>query len=284
MADSEYLVVEAVLASSQEEPLAELVGAHSALGAHLTPVGADRMRATVYFGSECASDAEEMLAACEELGGEALTVNVEPEEDWLAEYRAHARPFAVGKTWWIEPNPTPGEPAPDGRRRLIVEPRMAFGTGSHESTHLVLLELEDEPPAGDRFLDIGCGSGILALAAQRLGAAWTLGLDIDLQAVFVARQIAADQDFSCDARYLGGPVFALGDGSFDTVACNMVTAHFMPLVGEIRRMLAPTGTVIFSGILQSEEIEVREFLEKRRLLVLSARYLGDWVSLKATHG
>ncbi len=241
------------------------------------------MRVSVYLSKDQGGEVGALLSDLEAAGGSDLTTEVRLAEDWLAAYRARARPFAIGRTWWIEPCAGSDDGVPEGRCRLVVEPRMAFGTGSHESTHLVLLDLEDDPPVGERFLDVGTGSGILALAAQRLDASWTLGLDIDLQAVFVARQIAGDQDFHQDVCYVGGPLAAVGGVFFDRIVCNMVVAQFMPLVDDIRRVLAPAGCVIFSGILQSEEAEVRDLLDERGLRIHGVRHLGDWLSLRAGH-
>src|SRR5262249_18536591 len=109
------------------------------------------------------------------------------EEDPLAVFRAASRPFPVGKRFWLDPGEPPHAAAPPGRIALLLPASTAFGTGGHESTRLALESLEEQPIAGAEVLDVGTGSGVLALAAAALGSRRAVGLDTDAEAVFVAR-------------------------------------------------------------------------------------------------
>ena len=158
---------------------------------------------------------------------------------------------------------------------------MAFGTGSHESTQAILLALEDVEVTDRRVLDVGTGSGILALAVESLGAAPVVGLDIDETAIWVARETARQQEWPSRAKYVVGPVECIGGVEFDIVMCNMISTVFLPLVGELRRLLAPAGIAIFSGLLGSEVDSVSGELEDAGFAIRSHGIHGEWASLVA---
>lgn len=266
-----------------EDALAEVLSRHTTLGASISGEHDSRVEIQVFLASE---DFDLIPALVEDLatiGVDQPDVGTQEDEDWLAAYRDHIRPFVVGRRWWIDPHPEDPTSAPEGLRRLVIEPRMAFGTGSHQSTALVLMELEDRPPEGLNVLDVGTGSGILALAAERLGAAWAVGFDLDPEAVMVARQIRRDQDFPCDPAYFVGSRAALGRGVFDLVLCNMISEHFLPMAGSFLELMSPKAAVIFSGILESEEAEVVAALEDYGYRLRSKRVLDGWVALRMTH-
>jgi len=267
----------------REDDLTEILNRHSTMGASLVDRADGRLGVDVFFGPDNGRLIPNLVHALVAIGVERTEIGTQEAEDWLASYRETVRPFVVGKGWWIDPHPGTPTPAPDGFRRLVIEPRMAFGTGSHQSTALVLMELEDRPPEGLTILDVGSGSGILALAAERLGAAWAVGFDLDLEAVMVARQIRRDQDFSGDPAFFAGPRSAIGTGVFDLIVCNMISEHFLPMSESFREMLAVEGSVVFSGILESEAAEVSAALEHQGYRMLSVRTLDEWVAFRVTH-
>jgi ribosomal protein L11 methyltransferase len=220
------------------------------------------------------------------LGAVEILVQPFQQADWLAAYRATVRPHAVGRRWWMDPHPDAPTAAPQGRWRLAVEPRMAFGTGSHESTQLVLVALEElaqrwDAVGGATVLDVGAGSGVLALAAERLGAAWVVGLDVDPEAVWVARQIARQQEWPAGPLYLIGPVAALSGVRFDLILCNMIPKQSVPLLPDLRRLLASRGWLVLSGILQDQAAEVGGELRLHGLGVEETSSLDDWACVWA---
>lgn len=277
------LRVRFVIDSDLEDDLAEILNRHKTMGASLESGAEGKVSVQVFFDKGDARRVPELIEAVEAIGARKTEIGYQEAEDWLASYRMHVRPFCVGTRWWIDPHPENPTPAPEGRRRLVIEPRMAFGTGSHQSTALVLMELEDCPPDGLSVLDVGTGSGVLALAAQRLGASWAVGFDLDLEAVFVARQIRRDQDFPCCPAYFGGELTAIGWSAFDLIVCNMISEHSLPMAGSLRKLLSSQGTAIFSGILETEAGEVTAKLEAAGFRVLSTRALDEWVAFRVTH-
>ena len=270
--------------SELEDDLADVLTKHKTMGASLESRGDGRSSVNVFLQSDDGRLIPDLVQALQTIGVRKTEIGTQKAEDWLAAYRRHVRPFRVGASWWIDPHPESPTPAPEGFMRLVIEPRMAFGTGSHQSTALVLLELENLPPQGLKVLDVGTGSGVLALAAYRLGASWAVGFDLDLEAVMVARQIRRDQDFPCASAYFAGPLTAIGRSAFDLILCNMISEQFLPMAGSMRVMLSTQGSVVFSGILESEAAEVTAALEDAGYRVLSTRALDEWVAFRVTHG
>lgn len=283
---SDYLRISCRLPADREDELAGVVGELDVLGCHLEPTDGEAFRATAYLPAARRDAVAELTTRLVALG--AVEVGVEPfkRADWLAAYRSTVRPHGVGRRWWMDPHPDAPTAAPEGRWRLAVEPRMAFGTGSHESTQLALVALEElaerrHAVAGGTVLDVGTGSGVLALAADRLGARWVVGLDVDQEAVWVARQIARQQEWPARPRYLAGPVSSLGRACFDLVVCNMIPEQALPLLADLRRVLAADGWLILSGLLGDQSREVGDALGGHGLGVAETHALGEWVCLWA---
>jgi ribosomal protein L11 methyltransferase len=166
---------------------------------------------------------------------------------------------------------------------LIVEPRQAFGSGSHESTQLVLLLLEDLPVAGQRVLDVGTGSGILALAARALGASWVVAFDIDVDAVCIAHQTVAAQPQRLPVSLFAGSTSAVRRrGVFDLVLANLIPLEAGPLLADLKELLAPGGFLVLSGLMADQRTAVEAELTGCGLAVRKTRELQEWVALACT--
>jgi len=272
------------MARLHEDRLAEVLSGLPVLGCHLEAVSSMELDLTVYLSAEDAPCCDDVVQALRPLGVVALETRQVRDEDWLAAYRDGMEAFPVGRLWWVDPHPQTPSAAPPGRRRLVVEPRMAFGSGSHQSTRLVLLELErgtGERPglAGKRILDVGTGSGILALAADRLRARDVVRLDIDPVAIRVAQRTAAEQEWTPHVRFVVGSTAALGHCSFDIVLCNMLPEEFLPLLGDLSRVLDRHGWIVLSGILEERREEVVASLGELHLSVMCEESLDEWCCL-----
>jgi len=219
-------------------------------------------------------------AALDASGATSIRAEVLNGRDWLAAYRLETKPFAVGRRWWLDPHPDAPTAAPEGRFRLVMEPRMAFGSGSHESTQLVLLELEQMLVGGCSVIDVGCGSGILSLACISLGAEWVLGVDVDPHSVWVARQTARQQEVEVEPSFMVGSVDCLDGFAFDVVLCNMISDHFLPMLEKLRALLSVGGIAVFSGILHAESRAIASALKKTGFEVVGQRKLEEWVSMR----
>ena len=205
-------------------------------------------RAIVLAWFAAREEAEAVRAAH---GGELREV---PDADWGEEWKKGLDAFSVGRVWvrptWIQ------RPAPAGAVEVVLDPGMAFGTGTHPTTSLCLGALSDLLAArpGASVLDVGTGSGLLAIAAKKLGAGRVAGNDNDPIAVRVARENAEANGVALQLSE--APVEAI-DGTFDVVLANILANTLVELAPALAAKLAPGGVVLLSGILGPQEDEVR---------------------------
>jgi len=180
----------------------------------------------------------------------AARVEAVPEQDWVRLTQAQFSPIHASPRLWIVPSWC--EPPADGAECLVLDPGLAFGTGSHPTTRLCLQWLDAHLRVGTRVLDYGCGSGILALAACRFGAAAVLGIDIDEQAVASSRRNAADNRCAV--------TFALPQadpgGRFDLVVANILSNPLMLMAPMLCERVAAGGDLVLSGVLERQAASV----------------------------
>ncbi|HEX2890180.1 50S ribosomal protein L11 methyltransferase [Vineibacter terrae] len=186
-------------------------------------------------------------------------VEMLPETDWVAENQRSFQPFAVGP-FWVHPSHEPGQP-PTGAIPLRIDAGLAFGTGTHATTRGCLEAIAAlDPACGRRAIDVGCGSGILAIAMAKLWRRPILGSDNDPEAVAVAREnaelnSAADLCMFHVAEGLESPV--LTDASpFDLIVANILAQPLIDLAPAFARAAAPGATLILAGLLAEQEDEV----------------------------
>ncbi len=279
-----YLTVACRLPAGAEEELASALERWPVLGCQVENAGAD-IAVTVFMAKAEAGALSSVCEGLAALGGREIGAGRFAEQDWLAEYRRHAVPRPIGTLFWVDPHPEAPTPPPPGRLHLVVEPRQAFGSGSHESTQLVLLMMEDLPLGGRRVLDVGTGSGILALAARALGAAEVVGLDIDLEAVCIARQTVGAQARRLPVALLAGSTSALAARpAFDVILANLIPVEAQPLLADLRALLAPGGVLVLSGLMADQLAASEEELGRCGFAVERARELEEWVGLVCTAG
>ena len=212
------------------------------------------------------------------------------ENDWAHSWQKYYRPMAVGEKLYIVPEwERDTADIPAGATRLLMNPGLTFGTGSHASTQLCLEGLEACTRKGDRVLDLGCGSGILAIAALCLGAGQAVGVDIDPKAVDVAYENAALNGIGRDhCRFLAGNVIAdqglvqeLAREKAQVVLANIVADVIIPLAPVVPQLLDREGTFLCSGIIDTRGDEVAAALEQAGLLVTTRREKNGWIALEA---
>ncbi len=205
------------------------------------------------------------------------------EEDWANAWRSHFHAIRVGRRLVVAPTWEEFEPRA-GEVVLRLDPGMAIGTGAHASTVLCLRALEDMPLAGARVLDVGTGSGILAVAAALLGAAEVRALDIDPLAVRIARQNAeangvGDRVHVCYAELRD--LLAEGLTPRQAVTANLTAEVLVTLAPDLAAAMAPGGLVVTSGIVASRHDAVRQALEGAGLRPVRTSRLEDWLAIWA---
>jgi ribosomal protein L11 methyltransferase len=240
----------------------------------ITTPGWARSRVTALFDAN--TDAGAVLAACAAAAGlpdvPAHTLGKVEEQDWVRLTQSQFEPIRVSNRLWIVPS---WHTAPDPRAIvLVLDPGMAFGTGSHPTTRLCLEWLERAVTPGCSVLDYGCGSGILGIAAARLGAGDVLGVDIDPQAVAAARDNAARN--GVDARFDDSAARIRGE--FDLVVANILSNSLKALAPAICSHVRPGGRLALSGILPVQAGElIAAYAPWLPLAVADAR--EGWVCL-----
>lgn len=206
------------------------------------------------------------------------------EADWAEQWKAHYRPVTVGDRLVIVPawmdNPLPQ------RIPLFLDPGMAFGTGMHPTTQMCLAEVERLVRPGMPVLDIGCGSGILSIAALKLGAAMAVGVDTDPEAVRAAQANAARNGVGERFVAFPGSVAEVLAGKGPVTQAPLVLANI--LAGVLVRLLreerlaetvSPGGHLVLSGILEGQEAEVYQAARAVGLTLARRRQVEDWVTL-----
>lgn len=203
-------------------------------------------------------------------------------EDWSSSWKANFKALRVGRRLLIVPSWEEPRPRPDDIV-LRLDPGMAFGTGGHETTRLCLELLErimDGMPVllSPSVLDLGTGSGILAMAAVQLGAGRVTAVDIDPQAVEVARENLAANALAGRVELGTTPLESLS-GSFDVILANILAEELVRLAPQLTQRLADGGMLVLSGILAEKETLVRSGFAPHPLEYLETRRDGEWVAL-----
>ena len=235
------------------------------------------------------TDGKRPLAAWVEGIEEPYTTAVLGEDDWAHSWQKYYHPMEIGEKLYIVPEWLKETPVPGGRTAVYLNPGLTFGTGSHASTQLCLAGVERYTVPGAPVLDLGCGSGILSIAALSLGAERAVAVDIDPKAVDVAYENAALNGIGRDRyRALSGDILTdaalaeeLAETKYALVLANIVADVIIPLSRQVERFLAPGGTFLCSGIIDTRAGEVAAALERNGLTVLERWERKGWVALAA---
>ena len=206
------------------------------------------------------------------------------EEDWANNWKKYFKPLPVGDKLLICPSWETAD-NPDNRKLLSIDPGMAFGTGGHDTTRLVLETLERHITDGCDFLDIGCGSGILSIAACLLGAGRALGVDIDALAVRTAKE-NGELNGLTEPKYtiLKGDLAKDVTGKYPVIAANIVADAIIALSPAVPALLADGGVYIVSGIIDSREQDVLTALADCGFAVVERHAHGGWLCLVCNRG
>ena len=209
-----------------------------------------------------------------------LTTQWVAEEDWANAWKQFYTVLHVGERLVIKPRWQDYEPAP-GETVIALDPGMAFGTGTHPTTQLCLEALERLPVQGKKVLDVGTGSGILAIAAALLGAARVDALDTDPVAVSAARDNVAQAGQS-HAVTVSERTLPLPDPipTHDVVVANITAQTLITLAPHLRTAIAPHGRLLACGIIEAKAEHVLASFEAVGMKLLDRRQAGDWVLLE----
>lgn len=202
------------------------------------------------------------------------------EQDWAESWKQYYQPVPIGSVTivptWQEYTPSEGETV------VRMDPGMAFGSGTHETTRLAILLLLDTVRGGEQLLDIGCGSGILSIVASKLGAASCAAYDIDPVAVRVAEENAREngaENVTCAVSDLLASV-AVPCGGFDLAVANIVADILLRLAPDVGAKLRPGGHYIVSGIIEPRLEDVRREMVSRGFVLEKTLSENDWYAMR----
>ncbi len=222
-----------------------------------------------------------------DLGSLRVVVRETDEEDWANNWKLYYKPLAIGERLLICPSWEQAEP--QGRVLLSLDPGMAFGTGGHHTTRMCLEYLEQRVRAGDEMLDLGCGSGILSIAALLLGAVHATGVDIDPMAKKIAGENARLNGIGTEVyTVLAGDVLTneplaarLAQKQYDVIAANIVADVIIALCPLAPSLLKKGGCFIISGVIADRLDAVLSALAKNGLKAVDVKAGEDWRAILA---
>lgn len=248
----------------------------------------DRTRSLIHLYLSPEDNPAESLAFLRErltangIDSEVVTTAIS-EEDWANNWKQYFKPLKIGKKLLICPTWDTVEDT-EGRTVLNIDPGMAFGTGGHETTRLVLEAMESVITEDTTLLDVGCGSGILSIAALLLGAKSALAVDIDALAVKTAIENGARSGFEAP-RYtvVEGDLVDKVSGQFDLVVANIVADAIIMLSPAVKPFVKQDGVYIVSGIIDTREAEVVEALNACGFVIEKRFEKRGWLCMVCKH-
>ncbi|MBQ3692137.1 MAG: 50S ribosomal protein L11 methyltransferase [Clostridia bacterium] len=247
-------------------------------------LGKDRSKGIVHVYISPEENPQEAVAFLRErYTSEGIEFEVEcgscVEEDWLNNWKQYFNPIPIGEKLLIRPT-WRDKYDPGDRIVLNLDPGLAFGTGTHETTRLVLQVIEKYVKPGMKFLDVGCGSGILAVAALLLGSESAVGVDIDEMAVKTAKENAQLNNVADRFEVLCGNLTDKISGKYDVVAANIVADAIIALSGDVDRFMNKDSVYIMSGIIDMRSAEV-EAAVSEKFDIIERYEENGWVCLAA---
>jgi ribosomal protein L11 methyltransferase len=244
------------------------------------PLDLGRMQIVAFYESET-EVAEALRQVHSELPDAVARALPLQQEDWSETWKKHVHPVRVGRIW-VGPS-WERDHAGDAPIQVLIDPGMAFGTGDHATTALCLGELEQilAIRPGAPVLDVGTGTGILAIAARKLGAGRVVANDVDPVAVRIAKE---------NAQLNGAPEIEITDcpierieGAFDIVVANLFANLLCQLAPRLVARTAPGGVLLLSGILGPQVAEVYEAFKREKMRLAQRRTSGEWALLALEH-
>lgn len=215
-----------------------------------------------------------------EKGKGEITTKPVYESDWANAWKQYYKPFKIGNRIVIKPTWEDYESQPDD---IIVEldPGMAFGTGTHETTRMCVDMLEKYVHNGSTVFDIGCGSGILSIVSSKLGASEVIGVDIDEVAVKSSRENVKISGVK-NVEIIHGNLLEVIKSRSDIIVANIIADVIVYLAGVVPDFLKPAGVFICSGIIKDRAKDVKKAIEENGLRILETQEMGEWVAFAAT--
>lgn len=209
-----------------------------------------------------------------------LNINLVDEKDWENCWKEYYKTTKIGNNIVIKP--TWEKYNPIGKEIIIeMDPGMAFGSGTHETTSMCIELLESHISKGDKIFDIGCGSGILSIVAAKLGASKVIGIDIDENSIKVSSENIINNNVDSQITLHKGDLFSLIEDKADLIVSNIIAEIIIVIIPDLDKYLEKEGTFICSGIISDKKNLVIEKLVEHNFKVTETKMMGEWVALAA---
>ena len=232
---------------------------------------------TVSVISSVGDDLELLKTAHRDLGSLEMKTRVVSDDEWTDVWKKYYKPFYAADHLVVKPTWEDFCPAP-GDRIIEIDPGMAFGSGTHETTGMCISMLQREIHGGEQVIDVGTGSGILAIAAGLLGAGHVLAIDIDPDAVRVAEENVRNNGLSHVVDVQQGNLLDHVEQVCDICVANIISDVIISFARPLMKHIVPGGLFICSGIVKERSDEVRSALEEAGYEVLNTEYRGEWTA------
>ncbi|MFR2271125.1 MAG: 50S ribosomal protein L11 methyltransferase [Clostridium sp.] len=213
-----------------------------------------------------------------DIGEGSVSLSNVNESDWANEWKKYYKPTKVGKKIVVKPSWEEYEKQ-EGDLIIELDPGMAFGTGTHETTSMCIRELENYVDETKTVFDIGCGSGILAIAAAQLGAKEVVAGDLDEVAVKVSKENCEINNVSYKVVVKHGSLFEVVDSKADVIVANIIADIIKILAKDVSKFLKDDGVFISSGIILAKIDEVCQALEENGFEIVKVERLGEWSAI-----
>ena len=230
-----------------------------------------------------------------DIGSAAITGDVTEDIDWINNWKSFFTSFRIGdiliKPGWEDADNLKNEDGSDFKPKTVIEidPGISFGTGKHETTYMCIESLDKYVKDGDEVLDLGCGSGILSVAAVKLGAGHVVGTDIDENCMTSSVENVLKNGIDPDkTKFIKGNLITdedlekeLGEGCYDIVVANILADVIIPMAPKILPRLKAGGKLITSGIINTREDDVKNALVNAGFDITEINHMGEWVNINA---
>lgn len=213
-----------------------------------------------------------------DIGEGSVSLGQVNESDWANEWKKYYKPTKIGQRIVVKPTWEDYKPE-NGELIIELDPGMAFGTGTHETTSMCIRELEKYVNEDSRVFDIGCGSGILAIAAAKLGAKEVLAVDLDEVAVKVSKENVEENNVSDSVEVRHGNLMDVVKDRADVVVANIIADIIKILAKDVHNFMKKDAVFISSGIILDKVEEVKESLIENGFEIIDIKKLGEWSAI-----
>lgn len=250
----------------------------------------DSIKIICYFSEE--EDIEQKISEIEghlielknhiDIGDGTITRSITKEEDWANNWKQYYKPFKVGEHIVIKPTWEEYDDLKEDDLLIEIDPGMAFGCGTHETTSMCITHLEHSVQKGDYVLDVGCGSGILSIVSAKLGAKKVTAIDLDKTAVKICKENIELNHLTDVIQVVHGDLVSQIDDSgnkSDIVVANIMADIILLLIDDIKSVLKTNGFFISSGIILDRLPEIEDKLQAYNFEIIEKTNLGEWVAI-----